>query len=267
MALFSARRYDAPMAKFWMPICLAAFALTLNGCGGSGSGSSTPTIDPASGTILPEYTANLPDGSPMELEIMHEGDGVISGTFAVAAVTGPYAFQTGIFEGSVAGGTVDLDCEMSDGTEFTMTGTQSGSGLRLTRSDIAGTVLNFVVQAPNPDFVLNTRAEASFLITTGGTNGRATISTTPFSVQGGGVLTEYRGTWQGVPVTFWAYNNGAANIVLYVDPLALDSITFASYKLSDLSTATVSTTSAQISAYSSTTRSIFKFKHSVTCSP
>lgn len=252
------------MTKLWLSACAVAFALMLNGCGGSGT--SSPTVDPGN-SLLPQYTANLPDGSPMDIEIMHEGDGVISGTFAVAAATGPYAFQSGDFEGSVSGNSVTLVCEANDGTEFQMTGQQVGNGFHLTRSDIPGTVLNFTFQAASPDFLLKNRADASFLITTGGTNGRMTISTTPYSTQGGGVLTEYRGTWQGVPATFWSYNTGAANIVLYVDPLAIDSFTFSNYRISDLSSATVSTTNGQISAYSNPTKSVFRFKNPVTCSP
>jgi hypothetical protein len=74
----------------------------------------------------------------MDIEIVDEGSGDISGSFAVAATTGPYAFEAGSLVGSVSGASITVACTNSDGTEFQMTGTQGANGFQLTRSDNGG---------------------------------------------------------------------------------------------------------------------------------
>jgi len=138
----------------------------------------------------------------MDIEIIDEGAGVISGSFAVAATTGPYAFEVGSFIGTVTGDSVTVDCTTADDAEFQMTGTQGANGLRLTRSDIPGTVLVFTLEAPSTQFraVPTSTVQTNLTLGTGGTSGKLTISTSAYSVQG--PLTEYRGTYAGVPATF-----------------------------------------------------------------
>lgn len=254
------------MAKSWLLVTVFTFAVALSGCGGSDS----PAIDihPGGGSLSPQYTATLPDGSPMDIEVVDEGDGMVSGSFAVAAVTGPYAFQVGAFEGSISGGDVTMYCTTSDGaTQFQMSGTQSSSGFELTRSDIAGTVLHFTFEAPDSQFETRGDVSTNFSTSQRGTSGKLTLSTTPYSVQGGGTLTEYRGTWLGVPATFWQYSTGQSNIVTYVDNITVDSTTFSSYKISDVPTASVTSGSGTLTAYSNTSRQQYRFNHVATCTP
>jgi len=255
------------MAKFWAAVTLTALAFVLNGCGGSTSPGTSVII--GGGTNPSQYTANLPDGSPMDIEVVDEGAGVISGSFAVAATTGPYAFEAGAFEGSIVGNSVSVDCTTSDGTEFQMTGTQGSNSFQLTRSDIPGTVLTFTFEAADtPSRAIPTSSvSTNCTLGTGGSSGKLTINTTPFSVQGGGVLTEYRGTYAGVAATFWQYNTGQANIVLNIDPITIDSATYSSLRVTDLPTVTATSSTASLTSYSTTTRTQFKTRHILNLAP
>ena len=241
---------------------LLGLALALNGCGGSSSSSGgTPTIGASK-----EFQANLPDGSSMVLEVFTDSAGVWSGEFAVAAETGPYAHQVGSFEGTDSGSSVTAVCETSDGTQFTISGTKNGAkSYQLTRSDVAGTVLTFLPVTASAGAA--SRADTSFNLNVGGTSGQVTVSTTPASIQGGGTMYEYRGTWQGVPATFWSYTSGYATVVLYVDPFAIDTVSFLSYKLTDFPTATKDSSSARVTVYSTVTKSQFRFDSKATASP
>ncbi|AIE86512.1 hypothetical protein [Fimbriimonas ginsengisoli] len=215
---------------------------------------------------MSEFTATLPDGSPMEIEVLDNENGVWAGEFAVAAETGPYAHQIGSFEGRISGNTLTATCELADGSEFTMTGTADGNkSLKLTRSDIPGTVLNFVPVMPL-EAAVTSRADVSFMLTTGGTNGRIVISNSPYSVQAGGTMTEYRGAWQGMAVTFWSYSSGYASCVIYVDPMCIITANFNSLKLSDFSTAN-QTGSGLMTMYSSVVRAQVKVKFTPIATP
>ena len=192
----------------------------------------------------------------MELVILSNDSVSWSGEFNDSAETGPYAYEDGSFDGTKDGDHVTLNCDNDDGTSaFTMTGTAYGDqGFKLTRSDIPGTVLNFTPVLPPAK---KAHANVSFNLNVTGTNGRCTLSDQPYSTQGG--MTEYRGTWQGLNVIFWAYNSGYANIVIYVNDYAIDSLTFSSYRLTDFSTVTKSSNSGYMNCYSPLTKVILKF--------
>jgi len=241
------------MAKYWLPIVVSSLLIGLCGCGGSSSVSSGSAT--VGGTSLSQYQATLPDGSTMEIEILSNDSLSWSGEYAVSAETGPYAYQDGTFDGTITGDSVTLNCDNDDGTSFTMTGTADGNGgFQLTRSDIPGTVLNFTsVAAPKHKSL----ADVSFNLNVTGTNGRCVLSDQPYSNSNG--LTEYRGTWQGLKVTFWAYSSGYANIVIYVNDYAIDSLNYLSYRLTDFSTVSKNSSSAYMNVYSPVTKVILKF--------
>jgi len=253
------------MTKLRWAGALCALALVLNGCGGSiSSGSSVNT---GGGTASRQYTATLPDGSPMDIEVVDEGAGEISGSFAVAATTGPYALEAGSFDGAVTGNSVSVDCTTADGDEFQMTGKQGSNGFQLTRSDIPGTVLLFTLEAPSarPRAVPTSSVQTNLTLGTSGTTGKLTISTSAYSVQG--PLTEYRGTFAGVPATFWQYNTGQSSIVLGIDPISLDTATYASLRLTDLPTVKAGTSAATMTTYSTITKTSFRTGHGQSIAP
>jgi hypothetical protein len=191
----------------------------------------------------------------MELEIFSNDNVSYSGDYAVSAETGPYAYQDGTFDGAITGGTVTFNCQNDDGTSFTMSGTANGDlGFQLTRSDIPGATLTFTpVAAPK----VKSQADVSFNLNVTGTSGRCTISDQPFSSSNG--LTEYRGTWQGLKVTFWAYSSGYATISISVNDYAIDNLTYASYRLADFSTVSKNSSSGYMNVYSPLTKTIVKF--------
>jgi len=242
------------MSKYGLPSVIASLFIVLSGCGGSNSVSSQSGAQ-VGGASLSQFQATLPDGSVMELEILANDNLNWSGDYAVSAETGPYAHQDGSFNGSKNGESVTLSCDNDDGTSFTMTGTANGdNGFQLTRSDIPGTVLNFTPVAPPKRKGL---ADVSFNLNVTGTSGRCVLSDQAYSSSNG--LTEYRGTWQGLKVTFWAYNSGYANIVIYVNDFAIDSLNFSAYRLSDFSTVSKNSSSAYMNVYSPVTKVILKF--------
>lgn len=241
------------MAKYWIPAVVSGLFLVLSGCGGSSSVSAGSATE--GGTSLSQFQATLPDGSVMELEILSNDHLSWSGEYAVSAETGPYAYQDGTFDGTINGDSVTLDCDNDDGTAFTMTGLAEGdAGFRLTRSDIPGTILNFTPVTPLPVKAL---AQVSFNLNVTGTNGRCSLSDQPYSSSNG--LTEYRGTWQGINVTFWSYSSGYANISIQVNDYAIDSLNYASYRLSDFSTVSKNSSSGYVNVYSPATKAILKF--------
>jgi hypothetical protein len=240
---------------------LLAVALALNGCGGSNSHVNAGRVG---GTPMSEFEAILPDGSPMEIEILANDGERWSGEFAVAAETGPYAFQVGSFVGTVSGNRLNAVCEAVDGTEFTIDGTGNGDkGFKLTRSDIPGTVLNF--QPVTPMATTPSRGETSFYLNTGGTNGRVILNSSPYAVHG--TIAEYRGSWNNLPTTFWAYESGTGSLVIYIDPLCVATSVFSNYRLADFPTKTVSSSTGQMTMYSTAIRAQVKFKTAVTASP
>ncbi|MDR3690720.1 MAG: hypothetical protein P4L46_15185 [Fimbriimonas sp.] len=256
------------MSRYGVAFAFASFLLVLGGCGGSTS-STLGANNSEGGIPLSQYQATLPDGSQMEIEILANDNRAWSGEFAVSAETGPYAFQTGSFEGTLNGPSAAATCEAADGTVFQLSGTVNGnSSLQLTRSDIPGVVLNFTPVTPMSP---NRRADTSFNMATSGassgSSGRVTISTTPYSVQGGGTMTEYRGTWLGLNVTFWSYSSGYASIIVYVNDFAISSINFASYRLSDFGTSSQSSSNARVTVYSPVTKSQVQFPNAAKVSP
>lgn len=249
------------MAKYWLPSVVASLFVVLTGCAGSARAGLGTAQE--GGTSLSQYQATLPDGSVMEIEILSNDNLSWSGDYAVSAQTGPYAFESGSFDGTINGDNVVLNCAGDDGSAFTMTGTSNGdSGFRLTRSDIPGTVLIFTSVAPP---AVKSFANVSFNLNVTGASGPCVLSDQPFSSSNG--MTEYRGTWQGLKVTFWSYSSGYANIVIYVNDYAIDSLNFASYRLSDFSTATKTSSSGYMNAYSPVTKVILKFGAVGTVSP
>lgn len=250
------------MAKYLVLIVVASICWCLSGCGGSSSVASAGGGQ-TGGIPLSQYQATLPDGSPMEIEILANDNGAWSGDFAVAAETGPYAFQSGSFEGTISGNSVIATCEAIDGTAFQLSGTVNGdTSLQLTRSDIPGVVLNFTQVAPPKSKGLTV---TSFNMNTNGSTGRVSLSTSPYSVQNG--MTEYRGTWLGLNVTFWSYSNGFATIVTYINDYAINTASFSSYKLADFGTLSLTSNSGQIAVYSAVTKSQFKYKTVTQVSP
>ena len=249
------------MAKYWLPSVVASLFVVLCGCGGGSSLSSgTPR---EGGASLSQFQATMPDGSTMELEILSNDNLSWSGDYAVSAETGPYAYEDGTFDGTISGDNVTLTCLNDDGTSFTMTGTSNGdSGFKLTRSDIPGTVLSFT-SVPPPR--VTSLATVSFNLNVTGTSGRCNLSDQPYSRQGN--MTEYHGTWQGLTVIFWAYDSGYANIVIYINDYAIDSLTYASYKLSDFTSVTKNSNSGYVNVYSPVTKVILKFGAVGTVSP
>jgi len=249
------------MAKYWLPSVVASLFVVLCGCGGGSSLSSgTPR---EGGASLSQFQATMPDGSTMELEILSNDNLSWSGDYAVSAETGPYAYEDGTFDGTISGDNVTLTCLNDDGTSFTMTGTSNGdSGFKLTRSDIPGTVLTFT---PVPQPAVTSLADVSFNLNVTGASGRCVISDQPFSSSNG--LTEYRGTWQGLKTTFWSYSSGYANIVIYVNDYAIDSLNFATYRLSDFASVTKGSNTGYMNVYSPVTKVILKFGAVGTVSP
>ena len=237
--------------------------LLLGGCGGDGTDSGL-----MGGAPLSQFEAMLPDGSMMEIEILADNSVAWDGEFAVATETGPYAHQTGTFLGTISGNRVSATCEPMEGDSFTLTGTADGKSLHLTRSDIPGTVLNFVPVMP---MAAASREEVSFVLSTGtgtgstGTSGKATISTSPYSVQG--TMTEYRGTWLGLNFTFWAYNSGYASIITYMNDYAINTASFQNLKIADLGMARQASGSGRASVYSPVTRIQFHFPNTTIVAP
>ena len=247
-------------SKF-MISCTAIFAL-MAGCGGDGTDSSM-----VGGAPLSQFEAMLPDGSMMEIEILADDSVAWDGEFAVATETGPYAHQTGTFMGTISGNRVSANCEPVEGESFTLTGSANGKGLKLTRSDIPETALNFVPVVP----MAASRGEVSFTLSTGtgtgstGTSGKATISTLPYSVHSS--MTEYRGTWLGLNFTFWAYTSGYASVITYVNDYAINSANFQNLKISDLGASRLASSSGRLSVYSPVTKSQFQFPNTTNVAP
>ncbi len=250
------------MSKCWVLIVGVAGLLVSGGCGGSSS--SDASTSGVGGADLSQFQTTLPDGSVMQLEVFHNADGTWDGNYAVAAITGPYAFQTGAFEGSINGTSITAFCSNSDGTLFQLTGTANGeTSLSLSRSDIPGTALTFTAVAP-PRLSQRTTT-TSFLLNTGAQSARATFSTTPYSSNS--VMTEYRGTWNNLPVTFWSYSQGSASIILYVDSLCIETMNFTTYRLSDFPTITQKSAISQTTTYSNTIKAQVRFNGTVMVSP
>jgi hypothetical protein len=203
----------------------------------------------------------------MVIDFVREENGVYSGSFALATEEGEHAQEAGSFFATASGGRLTADCTTVDGETFQMTGTTSGAeGLRLTRSDVASAPLAFSrLPAASPS-----RGTVSFhLDGLAGTKGRVTLSDTPNSVQtsGGSTISEYKGTWQGVPVIFWSYSTGSANLVVYIDPLCVMSATFASYRLSDFPSKTLTSGGGNMTMYNVSLRTQLKFRTTPTVSP
>lgn len=241
-------------------VLLGSF-LALNGCGGSSSSSPNQTNE----TDQNRFQATLPDGSAMALVILGRENGTVAGSFAIA---GEDANQAGSFLGTASGNAIDFKCETPDGKEFTLSGSKgAGETLTLTRSDLPGQPLTFRPLAELPR--VGSRSPVSFLLTTGGTNGRVTIESEPASktTSGTTIISEHKGTWAGVPVIFWAYSSGTANLTVYIDPMCVSSQIFANYRLADFGTKTIVAGSGQMTMYSSVTRSQIKYKVIPTASP
>jgi len=239
---------------------IALTLVAIGGCGGSSSNSSSGTNG---GVAFEEFTTTLPDGSAMELEVLANANGVWAGEFAVSAETGPYAHQTGSFEGKVSGNTLTATCEISDGGEFTLTGSANGDkGLKLTRSDIAGTVLNFVPVTPR--VLAESRANVSFKLDAGASTGRVVISDSPYYRIS--TITEYRGSWLGLRVSFWQWDDGHSTCDVYVDPSCIIAADFEQYKLSNFSSSTA-IGEGRMTMYSSISKTQIKVKFAPVASP
>jgi len=198
----------------------------------------------------------------MEIEVFGNDAMGWSGTFAVAATTGPYAFQSGSFIGKIQGTSITADCEAVDGTEFQLTGTANGdASFALTRSDIPGTLLTFT---PVQQSGLVQRANVTFTLNTSGTSSQVVLSTSPYSTQG--TLTEYRGTWKGLNLTFWSYSSGYASLALQVNDWAIGTINFSPFKISDIG-ATLSSVSGNVQMWSPVSKTMYKFGTSGSVSP
>ncbi|RYG43697.1 hypothetical protein EON79_16495 [bacterium] len=224
------------MSKFLLISATIPLLMCLSGCGGSDSSSESGAIGGGSETI---FVGTLPDGAPMILEVFAHSGKSWTGDFAVASETGPYAFQTGAFEGSIEGMVVNATCETGDGTEFQLTGSANQDGsLDLMRSDIPGKTLRFVPQTVTPR---RTRADRSFTINTGHTRGRATVSDQPRHEMNG--VRAYDGFWNGTPIRIWSYDSGRASLNIYLDYRFISTTILSSYRLSDFPTATVTGTS------------------------
>jgi len=249
------------MRKALSLVIFVVMAVAINGCGGSTS--STANVA-GGGAAFSEFSATLPDGSPMEIEILDDTGTVWSGEFAVATETGPYAHQVGSFEGTSSNGELFATCEAVDGTEFTMTGKKSGSTLNLTRSDIPGVTLAFQPITPSPK---RGNADVNFTFNTGSTNAKGVMSNSPYSIQAGGTMYEYRGSWNGLNVTYWYYTSGYGTVVFYIDPFCILTVNFNKLKIADFGSATLSSNSGQLVMYSSIIRQQVKFPGSGTLSP
>lgn len=241
---------------------LFVLGLALNGCGGSSSGSNG---NPGGGTAFSEYSANLPDGSPMIIEVLADENGVWAGEFVVATETGAYAHQVGSFEGIISGRNIAATGEIMGGDEFQMNGTINSDGSwSLTRSDIPATLTFRPVPHTEP---AQARGEASFNFNTGTNSGRVVLNSTPYAVHNGGEITEYRGKWNNLDATFWSYRSGLGNLVIYVDPMCIATSVWTSYRISDFPTATVASSNGYMTMFSSITRQQVRFRTSVTASP
>jgi hypothetical protein len=233
--------------------------MILNGCGGSTSGSGPG--NPLAGREASEYVATLPDGSPMMLEVLPDSGEHWNGDFAVAAETGIFAFQQGVFEGSVKGAEIEATCETGEGIEFQLTGRLNSDGsLDLVRSDISSQTLHFVRQtAPK-----SSRANKSFILNTGLMTGTAIISDQPDSNFTG--VKGYSGSWNGAFVRVWLYDSGWAAINVHPgNKMAVSSKRFL-FKLVDFATKTT-TVENEILYDCPDPVKRFTFKGSITVSP
>ncbi|AIE84561.1 hypothetical protein OP10G_1193 [Fimbriimonas ginsengisoli Gsoil 348] len=206
--------------------------------------------------------ATLPDGSPMVLEVLPDSSDHWNGDFVVAAETGIYAFQEGVFEGSVKGSSVEATCELEDGAEFQLTGKMNRDGsLDLIRSDISGQTLHFVRQAASPH---PSRANISFNLTTGPMSGVATISDQPDFNSGG--VKGYSGTWNDAFLRVWLYDSGPANLNVHPDNRSSAMSSRFSFRLSNFASTTV-TVDNEITYDRATPSKRFSFKGSFRISP
>ncbi len=174
---------------------LCAF-FALNGCGGSGSGSSPST----GGSDFEVFEATLPDGSPMTLEVYYNTGSQWEGAFEVDATAGPYASQAGTFGGSISGKNVTAVCALSDGGTFQLVGIANGdAGMKLTRSDIPGNVLAFKPVAGTAAMTTGTFKITYTLGLAYASNmtGTAIFQSTPFDY---GYMQQFSGTWQSFPI-------------------------------------------------------------------
>ena len=204
----------------------------------------------------------------MVLVVDDRENGQWMGHFAIGGEKGPHSGQAGFFRGTAAGNHVEATCEAPDGGSFKIEGTLEGDNeLTLTRSDIPGSAVAFHSVAPLPQ--PKVKSPVSFMLTTGGTNGRVTVESEPASKTTSGTVTiaEHKGSWHGVPVIFWAYSTGTANLTIYIDPMCVSSQVFSNYRLTDFGTKTVVAGSGQMTMYSSVTRSQIKYKVTPTASP
>lgn len=244
------------MTKSWTYVGLLGIAFGMSGCGGASRGT---TEGAASGELdLAVYQATLSDGTLMSIDFTTQKNGLYCGSFALGADKGTYAYQTGTFYGSCSGGLLTADCTTIDGKTFQLTGTVN-QGLQLTRSDAPGEALKFTrLAAPAAS-----RSTMSFFLDgLAGTKGTVTLNATPSSttVSGSTTIREYKGTWQGVPATFWSYNNGAATLTVFIDPLCIMNANYAAYLPSDFGTKTLTAGSGYMTMYNTSLRAQLKFK-------
>jgi len=248
------------MRKVSLLSLLVSVPLLLSSCGGSGSSNG---LGGGGGAAGQEFTATLPDGSPMVIEIVSTEPGDWDGEFVVGAATGPYAHQMGVFSGTAESGHLTATCTNGAGLDFALSGSVLSNGsLSLTRSDIPGTILTFSpVAAPQT----KSRAEASFNFYGGSSSGRVTISTTPYANHGD--FREYRGTWRSLPITFYSFDSGNGQLAIPTNDHSQAMITFFNYRISDFGTKTVNSVTAYTHAYSTVTKQFTSYGFTGTASP
>ena len=127
-----------------------------------------------------------------------------------------------------------------------MTGTQSGNGFQLTRSDITATVLTFPLEPASPRFRVtpSSSVQTNLTLATAGTMGKLTI-----------------GTNAVVLATFWQYNTGLANISLSIDSLTVDTSIYGSLRLTNLPTVKANSSSSTLTSYGTVAKSSFRTLH------
>jgi|GEM_PF-6228429 len=207
--------------KKFLSLC-ALISLFMAGCGGSGE-NHVPIVD--KDEVL--YQATLPDGTMMLISLGQFGNDQWLGSFSMAASSGTYADQAGMIEGSVSGGTINASAESMNGDKFTLTGTVSGDGFQLTRSDLPGKTLVFSrvdtagVKTRGPSVTFSLYSEPPENHGAVKFYGDVTFSTTPY--ESGQGYAFYRGTCNSNngytgPVTLSTYGDGQMIVVIEVGP-------------------------------------------------
>jgi len=189
---------------------LGAAVFLLAGCSGSGASTAAPAALESS-----SFSALLPDGSPMSLNVESGQPSFFDADFWVLSQAGADAFEGGSCYGDVSGQTVQAACVDETGANFQLTGQAVQGGYDLTRSDIPGSTLQFrssdVIQATTL-----TTIQFPYQIDIAGSY-RATVKGV---INDGNVASELKGTFALMPTTVVFYGQSFTTITVDISEFA-----------------------------------------------